>query len=287
VCCPTCRDDDALPFRRLQSYSFRRCRTCGLVYMTPRPTADRLRGLYTGRYFESNNPSCGYAAYAADRASLREKAARLLPLVERHGPRGRLLDVGCAFGYTLEVARERGWQVAGVEPAADVAEQTARVLGVPVETDLFAARFGDGTFEAVTLWDVIEHLPDPRRALEEVARILAPHGVCSVVTPDLGSRAARLLGTRWEEMQKMPEHIYFFDRASLAVLLRATGFEPLEWTTVGKLMSVEETVSRLIPTAPLFWRPVRVLARGLGLRGRVAYFDPRWKMAVTARRVAR
>jgi SAM-dependent methyltransferase len=278
VACPTCRHQDASPFRELRGYRFQRCRGCGLVYMSPRPRPQWLRALYTEDYFASRDPSCGYPSYRADRDSLREKAERLLRAVERHGPRGRLLDVGCALGFTLEVARERGW-----EAAADA----ARRLGpeVPISPDLEEARFPDARFDAVTLWDVIEHLPDPRRSLLEVARILRPGGVCSVVTPDLGSLAAKVLGGRWEEMQKMPEHIYFFDRRSLATLLRAAGFEPLEWGTVGKRMSVEETATRLRPSAPRLWGAVRGLARALRQQDRVAYFDPRWKMAVTARRV--
>ncbi|HEX6736826.1 MAG TPA: class I SAM-dependent methyltransferase [Vicinamibacteria bacterium] len=287
--CPTCRHQDASPFRELQGYRFLRCRGCGLAYMSPRPRPERLRALYTEEYFASRDPSCGYPSYRADRDSLREKAERLLRVVERHGPRGRLLDIGCALGFTLEVARERGWEAAGVEASPAAAEDAARRLGpaVPIAPDLEQARFPDASFDAVTLWDVIEHLPDPRQSLLEVARLLRPGGVCSVVTPDVGSLAAKVLGARWEEMQKMPEHIYFFDRRSLATLLRATGFEPLEWGTVGKRMSLEETATRLLPSAPRLWGALRGLARALGQQGRVAYFDPRWKMAVTARRVAR
>lgn len=255
--------------------------------MSPRPAAAALRALYDDHYFHSPDATCGYADYAADRAPLREKAERLLPALERHGAVGRLLDVGCAFGYTLAVAQERGWSVTGVEPAPAVRERTARELGVRVEPDLPAARFPDASFEAVTLWDVIEHLPDPRAALLEVARILAPGGLCSVVTPDGGSLAARLLGARWEERQKMPEHIFFFDRPSLSTLLRSCGFEPLEWGTVGKRMSLDETLARLAPAAPRVLGLLRRAARPLGARRLVAYFDPRWKMAVVARRTSR
>jgi hypothetical protein len=104
-----------------------------------------------------------------------------------------------------------------------------------------------------------------------------------VVTPDIGSLAARLLGRHWEEMRKMPEHIYFFDRASLTALLRVAGFEPVEWGTVGKRMSLEETLTRLSPAAPGLVRAALVLARASGLHRLVAYFDPHWKLAVTAR----
>jgi SAM-dependent methyltransferase len=253
--------------------------------MSPRPTAGALRALYTADYFQSHNPSWGYAVYEADRDSLRDKAARLLRVVERHRPPGRLLDVGCAYGFTLEVARERGWQVAGVEAAAAVAAAAQARLGVAVHADLAAAALPAASLDAVTLWDVIEHLPDPRAAAREVHRVLKPQGVFSVVTPDVGSLAARLLGRRWEEMAKIPEHIYFFDRKSLTTLLRSAGFEPLEWGTVGKQTTLGDAVQRMVPTAPGAWRLVHSLLRGAGLDRRVAYVDPRWKMAVAARRL--
>lgn len=251
--------------------------------MSPRPTAARLRTLYSEAYFESPDPACGYPVYRSDRVAVRDKAERLLPAVERHGRKGRLLDVGCAYGFIMEVARERGWQVAGIEPAEAVAASAASRLGAPVATDLVSAGLPAASFDAVLVWDVIEHLPDPRRALDEVARVLRPGGVLSVVTPDIGSLAARLLGRRWEEMRKMPEHIYFFDRASLSTLLRAAGFEPVEWGTVGKRMSLQETLSRLAPAAPWFWGTALALARAFGLHRLVGYFDPRWKLAVVAR----
>jgi SAM-dependent methyltransferase len=253
--------------------------------MSPRPTAGALRALYSAGYFESPDPTWGYAVYQADRDSLRDKARRLLAVVERHRPPGRLLDVGCAYGFTLEVARERGWQVVGVEAAGDVAAATQARLGVTVHPELIAAGLPADSLDAVTLWDVIEHLPDPRSAAVEVHRVLKPGGLFSVVTPDVGSLAARLLGGRWEEMTKMPEHIFFFDRRSLSALLRSAGFEPLEWGTVGKQTRLGDAVTRMVPTAPPFWRAVHSLMRGTGLAGRVAYVDPRWKMAVTARRL--
>jgi SAM-dependent methyltransferase len=283
VDCPTCRSAPSSAYRVLLGYSFRRCRSCGLVYMSPRPQPDRLRALYTEGYFRSDDPTCGYAVYRDDRDAVRDKAQRLLHVLERHCPKGRLLVVGCAYGFTLEVARERAWEVAGIEPAAAVAAAAGRTTGARVETDLFDARFPVGHFHAAVLWDVIEHFPDPRRALEEVRRVLRPDGACSIVTPDLGSLAARVLGRRWEEMQKMPEHVYFFDRRSLRRLLWVAGFQPVAWGTVGKLMTLEETFGRLAPTAPLVWRALLGLVRRLGIAGRTGYFDPRWKLAVVAR----
>jgi SAM-dependent methyltransferase len=283
VVCLTCDQGDAASFGETAGYRFERCRRCGLVYMNPRPTATDLSSLYTETCFHSQDDSRGFTDYGADRAAVRDKSERLLAAMERHAPAGRVLDVGCAYGFTLEVARERGWEVAGVEPVPEAARVAAQRAGVPVAADLLEAAFPSASFDAVILWDVIEHLPDRRATLEEVRRILRPGGICSLVTPDVGSLGARILGSRWEEMRKVPEHIILFDRNSLAALLRATGFEPVEWDSVGKRICVEEVLTRLAPTAPWLWKAVGALARALRLSSRVAYFDPRWKLSLIAR----
>ncbi len=173
----------------------------------------------------------------------------------------------------------------GIDPAATVAERVREKLGVPVHGDLFEADFADGRFDAVTMWDVVEHLPDLNHLMLEIRRILRNGGILSVVTPDMGSLGARLLGERWEEMRKMPEHIYFFDRRSLGHLLEAGGFTPLEWGTVGKLMPLDEAASRMVPTRPGFWKPVLSFLRWSGLNEKVVYVDPRWKMSVLAQAI--
>lgn len=286
VSCGACGSRKRVSNRELSGYRFHSCIECGLVYMSPRPLSSALTRLYDERYFASGDPAVGYPAYAGDASSLREKALRLMRGIERHGGKGALLDVGCAYGFTLEVARARGFRVEGVEPAAGVAERVNRELGVPVHRELFAAKLPDSSFDVVTMWDVIEHLSEPRKVLGEVSRILRPGGLFSVVTPDVGSLAAKLLGDRWEEKRKMPEHIYFFDRKSLARLLRSSGFDVIEWGTVGKLMSVREAAQRMGPALPKALRPLCRWLESSFLAARVLYLDPRWKLSVLARRRA-
>jgi SAM-dependent methyltransferase len=283
VDCRACFSAKAAFFKELGPYRFQRCSECGLVYMSPRPATKKLEALYDESYFQSSDPKVGYSVYEGDKLSLRDKSSRLLDAIERHVAPGRFLDVGCAYGFSLQVARERGWLVEGIEPALRVAAQVQRELGVPVHRDLFAAGLPDRSFDAVALWDVIEHLPEPHQALVELRRILREGGCCSIVTPDLSSLAARLMGSRWEEMCKMPEHIYFFDRTSLQRLLERAGFVPLEWGTIGKLMPLEEAARRMIPTSPRLWKMVWLALRATGLDRKVVYLDPRWKISVVAK----
>ncbi len=106
-----------------------------------------------------------------------------------------------------------------------------------------------------------------------------------LTSASLGSLAARVLGSRWEEMRKMPEHILFFDRRTVGDLLRRTGFEPVAWGTVGKLMTIDEVLERVEHTLPWLWRIVRRGARRVGISSRVYHLDPRWKMHVVGRAV--
>ncbi len=288
VSCQACASDARTFYQTLSGFEFHRCGSCGLVYMSPRPTAESLETLYDEHYFASADPNVGYAVYEADRDSVRDKSERLLSGIESHSSnaRGALLDIGSAHGYLLEVAKEHGWQVTGVEPAASVAARTAGRLGCTVHRDLFEAGLDENTFDIVTAWDVVEHLPELTRVVREIHRVGKPGSLLSIVTPDVGSLAARVLGTRWEEMRKMPEHIYFFNRKSLARFLDRHGFDILEWGTVGKLMDVDEAAARVAASLPRVLRPLSRIAHGIGLASKRFYLDPRWKLSVLARQRA-
>ena len=108
VGCRACLSTEATFFKELHGYRFHRCRGCGLVYMSPRPGAEALRALYDEHYFCSNDPRVGYEVYEEDGNSLRDKSSRLLTDVKRHVSAGRILDIGCAHGFLLGEARERG-----------------------------------------------------------------------------------------------------------------------------------------------------------------------------------
>ncbi len=145
-------------------------------------------------------------------------------LVTRYVSGGQLLDVGCGAGHFLDEMRgARGWQVRGVEPSAGAA-QAAQDRGLDVYPgDLAAAGFPDGAFDAVTLWDVVEHLHDPQAVLSEVRRILRPGGALVLRTPSVDSLDARVFGSYWAGLDS-PRHIAVFSCRTLARLLAAAGF---------------------------------------------------------------
>jgi len=220
--CQVCGATDARPFRAQDGFTIVRCAGCGLRYLDPQPPAEALTRLYAESYYHSDDPLArGYARYTAEaenwRATFRDRLRYLPP------PPARLLDVGAAVGYFVEQARAAGYDAQGVEPSTWASAFARDQLGQPVATGTLEERaFDAGSFDVVTLWEVLEHVPDPRAFLAEIARVLAPGGTLALSTPDAGSLAARLSGRRWLGWQKVPEHLWFF---ALDRLLAEAGFE--------------------------------------------------------------
>lgn len=263
-----------------------RCRGCGLLYQNPRPTAQAITAFYEE----------GYDPYVMvpeeERSAIRRWRRRLgmegrcKPILDLKQP-GRLLDVGCGTGIFLDAMRRHGWQVQGVELNEGAARYSRDRLGLDVFVGpLEQAYYPDNTFDAVTLWDVLEHLPSPRLALQTFRRILKPDGLLVFRVPNAGSLDARLFGRYWAGWD-LPRHYFAYDRQSARRLLEQSGFDVLKvsyegghapfviscqwylderWGRTGRLRSsadlvLSNLVSRVL-AAPFLFLSGPVLGRG-------------------------
>lgn len=225
--CIVCASTESTVFREVNGYVIRACRGCGLRFLDPQPTMEELDRLYGELYFAKPQPGHpGYDRYLEEQSQLRRMFEHRLDLLPRPESGQALLDVGAAAGIFVERARARGWDARGVEPSAWASQYAREQLKQPVATGtLKSLALPDASLDALTLWEVIEHLPDPLGELREMRRILRPGGVLALSTPDAGSTVTRMLGMRWPGWSKVPEHLFFFDEASLTRLLRRAGFE--------------------------------------------------------------
>jgi len=147
-----------------------------------------------------------------------------LEMVPRYRPRGRLLDVGCGSGAYLLAMRDLGWEVHGVETDARSAEQAREVWALDVRRGpLEAADLDPGTFDVVTLWHVLEHLPSPRQTLAACHRLLKPGGQLMLEVPNLAGPGARLFRERWFHIDA-PRHLYAFNPTTLRRILAEAAF---------------------------------------------------------------
>jgi len=196
-----------------------RCAGCGLFYVRPRLRWDLILEGYRGGSDET----------FVSQVSMREKTFRrgLRHIESAAKPPGRrVLDVGAAGGSFLAVARERGYEPMGCEPSAWMCAFAREHYGLELHPGtIFDVPLPPGSVDLLTLWDVIEHTPDPRAVLERAHQLLAPGGVLAMSYPDYGSLAARALGRRWVFL--LTVHLYYFDRGTMGRMLRRVGFSPL------------------------------------------------------------
>ena len=242
--CPICAAHDSQPLypdtlggrlprlvyeyspEHMRTYRWVRCQACRHAFCSPRPS--QLRRLYE----DVEDP-----AYLEFRPNRIATAKNVVQQIRRYRPAGRLLDVGCATGDFLSVARA-SFEVEGLE-LSRWAAQIARGQGLPVhECDLqgFAP---EQPFDVLTLWGVIEHFEEPARDVRKMAELLRPGGLVCLWTGDAESWIARLLGKKWWYVQG--QHLQLFSEYSLQRIFAMAGFEDV-WigrypyvTTVGSL----------------------------------------------------
>jgi len=219
--CPACCR--ATPHRFLyikNGCAIFQCRDCGLG-RTEASSFDPL-AYYDDGYF-SGRQSDGYADYRGAEPVLRREFARTVEFIQHRKPQGCLLEIGCAYGFFLDEARRAGFEVSGIEPAESAAAH-AGDLGLNVICGMLneATLESLGTLDVIVLLDVIEHLPDPQEALALLADHLRPDGIIVLTTGDFGSLAARSTGAHWRLMTP-PQHLWFFNRDSIASLAHSVG----------------------------------------------------------------
>lgn len=208
------------------------CRDCGMMFLSVQPVGDSLARMYSAEYFE-HDFRCGRSdARSNDEDAFRAENDGLLGRLEPLRAQGRLLEVGCASGLLLKRARERGWSVTGVELSPEAVVH-ARSLGLEVhQGTLNDARLAADSYDVVFMGDVLEHVPDCRETLTEVARVLAPGGHAVVRGPITTHSIARRAGLflygslgRDIVLSEPPYHLWEFRPGSLAALARRCGLE--------------------------------------------------------------
>jgi SAM-dependent methyltransferase len=250
-----------------------RCLACGHMQLERFPGDAELAAAY------------GEAAsddYVEEEAGQRATARVAVRRIERYARRGALLDLGCWVGFLLAEARERGWETLGVEPSEFASRYARERLGLRViDAGLLDADIPEGSFDAVVLGDVIEHLTNPAEALDRIAALLRPAGVVYMALPNAGSRLARRMGPRWWSV--IPTHVQYFTRPSLFTLLRRRGFEPLWAGTDPKSFSVRYYLDRIGGYSRPAAGALVAAASAAGVADRMWAPDLRDRMAVIAR----
>ena len=219
---------------------------------------DELEGLYQEPYFTGGE----YADYLKDKPVHLKTLAGHLRLLERYvKPPGRVLEIGSAYGFFLELLRGGYPDCLGID-VSRAAVAHARACGLNARVAAVEELDEEADYDAVCMWDTVEHLPDPESAVAKACALLKPQGYLFLTTGDFGAWLPWIQGFRWRQIHP-PTHLFYFTRKSLRCLVERSGFTVVRFGTVTvyrRFGSSLETMTRLGKT-PLVPRLAGIAVR--------------------------
>lgn len=220
-------------------WGFRRCLSCGSATLFPHPKRSELASFYPPVYdftpdlLEDPNLLKRLIARLEYRLFLQPQyeaqARRILRSAESpERPNVSLLDVGCGGGLRLLAFRRRGIQVQGVDFRPETVEQLRRTLGVPAvcaDASRITDRFPSASFDIITCFHLLEHLPDAQQFLRSCFQLLKPGRWLVCAVPLVDSLQARLFKSRWTGASEAPRHLSLPSQEGMRTICRQAGFD--------------------------------------------------------------
>lgn len=253
--CPACDGREADLAFTVAGFDHVRCRRCATVFVAPLPAAATIEATYLAPDYHSS-------AHGQE-PRMRAEADARAAILRKFGVHD-VLEIGCGPGHFLDACRDLGVRVEGVDRAPTAAGPRGRghtIHGVWLQ-DLAPV---EPRFDAVAMWEVLEHVPDPKDMLLRARAWLRPGGFLALSTPSSSGLPARALGPRFP-MVCPPDHLSLFSREGLQQLLGAAGFDPVRWTSFSGLGRAQlgRALRRRVLGESL---PARALAVGLAALG--------------------
>jgi len=244
VSCNLCQSSDYKLLAIENGLKVVKCRQCGLIYVTPQPIQEELKRFYAQYYPEVSEELWYLAMHRLFKADAK-RIERVL------GRKGKLLDIGSGFGHFLVMMRERGWEVAGVEPS-----KLAREMAIKKGLIVYEDRFEDvkppkRDFDVITAWFLLEHVPDPLGFLKKAYSLLKKGGYIFVRVPNIDFLSIFFFLRRFERFNYMkillrklrrdttdenslfyaidpPAHLFGYNKGTLKAMFKAAGFEKIK-----------------------------------------------------------
>ncbi|RSK46662.1 class I SAM-dependent methyltransferase [Hymenobacter perfusus] len=209
-----------------ESFAIQQCEACTFQFTNPRPDAAHIGRYYESEEYVSHNSGAGGVINQAYKVARYFTMRRKVALVNQRASKGRLLDYGCGTGHFLAAAKADGWQVAGWEPNARAREEATERVGQPIGTESLV-QFQPASFDAITLWHVLEHVHSLNETLAQLISLLKPDGTLVIAVPNVDSLDAQHYRQDWAAYD-VPRHLYHFSPKTMTQLLKKHKMQVLE-----------------------------------------------------------
>ncbi|WP_294430535.1 methyltransferase domain-containing protein [uncultured Treponema sp.] len=244
VACPVCRDEESSTenpiVARTALHTFRRCKTCGMLYMSWTRAVDKN---YNSSYFFEDYKKQYGKTYLDDFKHIKKQCVRRTSVIDmlyrgnHKAVTPSVLDVGCAFGPYLDAANDAGWQVFGTDVSKEAVDYVQNTLHYPATSAKFpdfdpATEFGVKNFDAVTMWYVIEHFQDLDSVLKGVSKILKNGGIFAFSTPSAAGVSGRF-STQSFFQNSPSDHYTLWEPGRAASILKKYGFKVCKIVSTG------------------------------------------------------
>ena len=234
---------------------------CGLVYINPQPSPEVTEKIYNQEYFSGGN-NFGYQGISylgkENEEWFQYIPGLTLKKIEKHLKyKGRLLDIGCAVGHFLEVARNNGWSISGIELSKFAREYAEERLNINIYTTLEQSPFKNDDFDVITAFEIIEHVHNPDNFLREARSLLKEGGILGISTPNLANSKTSKTFMEWSYLTP-PEHLFYFDKKTITKLLEINGFSVIEvfYGPFNPINTISEAKVRKLKKIYQFFKPI-------------------------------
>jgi len=209
-----------------------KCSGCGSLFLCPEIPTEELHTYYEKQY--------DYSTFKSMRTGKEKEATlRAEKVCEFFGEKKtkRVLDIGANAGYFLNAMRNNGWDVDGFELSKEMIEYAKDQFSLSLEQgDFFTLNEKSKTYDAISMWHVLEHLPQPNNIISGVAEQLSKGGLFACAIPNVESLAARVCKDRWRWLSP-PVHLHHLTKSGLTQLCNEHGLKLVYWHSVDNFAS--------------------------------------------------
>jgi len=195
------------------------CESCGFKFTNPRPYAVDLGKYYRSEdYVSHSNTNKGFinSTYQVVR---KYTLFKKLQLISKHFKTGNILDIGCGTGEFLNICKNAKWKTFGIEPDSDARNMAINNYGLDVRDELDLNSFEDASFDIISMWHVLEHVPELNERILEIKRLIKPNGVVIIAVPNCSSLDAKIYNDNWAAYD-LPRHLYHFTPDDIEALFQ-------------------------------------------------------------------